>query len=113
MDKIHCPRRNIPESLSSTQQAESTTTVSSTIVAPEAERRQLTVMFCDLQGSTALSQRLIDIRRWHAEGHGYRRIARLLEDLGVFTTRSSIHRLLKGLALYPKKSTKNTVQHGK
>ena len=26
--------------------------------APEAERRQLTVMFCDLQGSTALSQRL-------------------------------------------------------
>ena len=24
---------------------------------PEAERRQLTVMFCDLQGSTALSQR--------------------------------------------------------
>ena len=52
----------------------------------------------------------IDIRRWHAEGHGYRRIARLLEDLGVFTTRSSIHRLLKGLALYPKKSTKNTVE---
>ena len=26
--------------------------------APEAERRQLTVMFCDLQGSTALSQQL-------------------------------------------------------
>ncbi|MEE8197814.1 MAG: hypothetical protein V3T69_11635, partial [Acidiferrobacterales bacterium] len=26
--------------------------------APEAERRQLTVMFCDLVGSTALSQRL-------------------------------------------------------
>ena len=25
---------------------------------PEAERRQLTVMFCDLQGSTALSQQL-------------------------------------------------------
>src|SRR5882672_7331108 len=25
---------------------------------PEAERRQLTVMFCDLVGSTALSQRL-------------------------------------------------------
>jgi uncharacterized membrane protein YvbJ len=26
--------------------------------APNAERRQLTVMFCDLVGSTALSQRL-------------------------------------------------------
>ncbi len=26
--------------------------------APEAERRQLTVMFCDLAGSTALSERL-------------------------------------------------------
>gem|GEM_PF-5413858 len=25
---------------------------------PQAERRQLTVMFCDLQGSTALSQKL-------------------------------------------------------
>ena len=29
-----------------------------TATAPEAERRQLTVMFCDLQGSTALSQQL-------------------------------------------------------
>ena len=29
-----------------------------TISAPEAERRQLTVMFCDLVGSTALSSRL-------------------------------------------------------
>ena len=28
------------------------------IGAPEAERRQMTVMFCDLVGSTALSQRL-------------------------------------------------------
>ena len=29
-----------------------------TAILPEAERRQLTVMFCDLQGSTALSQQL-------------------------------------------------------
>ena len=28
------------------------------VTAPDAERRQLTVMFCDLQGSTALSQQL-------------------------------------------------------
>ena len=31
---------------------------STPVVSPEAERRQLTVMFCDLQGSTALSQQL-------------------------------------------------------
>jgi len=31
---------------------------SSTVVVADAERRQLTVMFCDLQGSTALSQEL-------------------------------------------------------
>jgi class 3 adenylate cyclase len=41
-------------------------------IAPEAERRQLTVMFCDLVGSTALSSRLDpeDLRaiigRYHA-----------------------------------------------
>ena len=29
-----------------------------TAILPEAERRQLTVMFCDLQRSTALSQQL-------------------------------------------------------
>ena len=31
--------------------------------APEAERRQLTVMFCDLVGSTALSEQL-DPEEW-------------------------------------------------
>ena len=31
---------------------------SSTAASPEAERRQLTLMFCDLQGSTSLSQQL-------------------------------------------------------
>lgn len=35
-----------------------TTSPSTVTVVPEAERRQLTVMFCDLQGSTALSQEL-------------------------------------------------------
>ena len=40
---------------------ETTATIPSTnpaATAPEAERRQLTVIFCDLQGSTALSQQL-------------------------------------------------------
>ncbi|MCH8801228.1 MAG: AAA family ATPase, partial [Chloroflexi bacterium] len=36
----------------------SPTAVEPTATAPDAERRQLTVMFCDLQGSTALSQQL-------------------------------------------------------
>ncbi len=42
------------------EQSETTTaeTPPSSPTAPEAERRQLTVMFCDLQGSTALSQQL-------------------------------------------------------
>ena len=43
----------------SPQLAETTTTEPSpAVTSPEAERRQLTVMFCDLQGSTALSQQL-------------------------------------------------------
>ena len=33
-------------------------TTDAPVSTPEAERRQLTVMFCDLQGSTALSQQL-------------------------------------------------------
>ena len=36
----------------------------------------------------------------HTDGHGYQKIARLLEDLGVFTTKSSVFRLLKGLPPY-------------
>ena len=43
-----------------TPKAETTAKMSPTpaATAPEAERRHLTVMFCDLQGSTALSQQL-------------------------------------------------------
>jgi hypothetical protein len=45
--------------------------------APEAERRQLTVLFCDLVGSTELSARLDpeDLRAimgaYHIKGHGH------------------------------------------
>jgi len=45
-------------SVSPTPQVEITPTNLSSASAPSAERRQLTVMFCDLQGSTALSQQL-------------------------------------------------------
>ena len=38
--------------------------------------------------------------RLHAEGHGCRMIARLLEDQGVYTTKSSVFRLLRGLPPY-------------
>ena len=40
------------------QDISSATAASPVAAAPEAERRQLTVMFCDLQDSTALSQQL-------------------------------------------------------
>ena len=36
-------------------EAKATEAPSPAAITPEAERRQLTVMFCDLQGSTALS----------------------------------------------------------
>ena len=41
-----------------------------------------------------------DVRRWHGEGLGYQRIARLLEQRQVFTTRSSVHRLIADLPPY-------------
>jgi len=47
-----------PDSPPATHEATTTEHPSIAAVAPEAERRQLTVMFCDLQGSTALSQQL-------------------------------------------------------
>ena len=41
-----------------------------------------------------------DIRRWRGEGYGYQRISRLLEGVGVFTSRGSVERLVKGLPPY-------------
>ena len=41
-----------------------------------------------------------DVFRWHRQGYGYRRIARLLEGMGVFASKSSVEGLLKGLAPY-------------
>jgi class 3 adenylate cyclase/predicted ATPase len=53
-------RRKLLEAIALLGQAKSKAAPgdSSLIAAPEAERRQLTVMFCDLVGSTALSTRL-------------------------------------------------------
>src|SRR5215472_17506057 len=53
-------RRKLLKAIALLRQAESkgAPRESSLIAAPEAERRQLTVMFCDLAGSTALSTRL-------------------------------------------------------
>ena len=48
----------IPDSPPIVQRVNDTTPLSIPATASEAERRQLTVMFCDLQGSTALSQQL-------------------------------------------------------
>ena len=40
------------------------------------------------------------VLRLYSEGNGYRRIARLLEGHGVFTTKSSVERLVRGLPPY-------------
>ena len=41
-----------------------------------------------------------DVRRWHREGIGCIRIAKLLEDLGVYTGKSSVDRLIHGKPPY-------------
>ena len=37
---------------------------------------------------------------WYSQGFGYQRIAGMLEDQGVFTTRGSVERLVKGRGTY-------------
>ena len=39
---------------------------------------------------------LAEVLRLHAEGYGYRRISRLLEGIGVFTSKSLLQKLRKG-----------------
>ena len=51
-------RKGTPSTKKATRPATPATTTKSHPPAPEAERRQLTVMFCDLVGSTALSEQL-------------------------------------------------------
>src|SRR5262249_8466499 len=51
-------RKGAPSARKARRPAASPTTAKSRPISPEAERRQLTVMFCDLVGSTALSERL-------------------------------------------------------
>ena len=41
-----------------------------------------------------------DAFRLYAEGHDYRMVASRLADLGVWTTRGSVERLIKGLPPY-------------
>jgi hypothetical protein len=36
----------------------------------------------------------------YAQGYGYRRIARTLEEIGVWTSRGSVERLVKGRGCY-------------
>ena len=54
---------------------------------PEAERRQLTVMFCDLVGSTALSGRLDPEDMRAVIGAYHRRCAELIERNGGFVAK--------------------------
>jgi class 3 adenylate cyclase/predicted ATPase len=54
---------------------------------PEAERRQITVMFCDLVGSTALSARLDPEELREIIGCYHRRCAELIERNGGFVAK--------------------------
>jgi len=49
--------------------------------------------------------------RLYSLGHGYRRIAGMLEDEGVFTTRGSVERLVKGRGCYAGRRV--TVEHNR
>jgi len=42
-----------------------------------------------------------DVFRLHGEGHGCRKIVRLLEGQGIYATKSSVSRLLLGQGTYP------------
>jgi class 3 adenylate cyclase len=57
------------------------------IGAGEAERRQLTVMFCDLVGSTALSARLDPEDPRAVIGAYHRCVAAVIEDAGGFVAK--------------------------
>ena len=52
------PRKKLLKAIASLPEKGETAEIAAERSAPEAERRQLTVMFCDLVGSTALSERL-------------------------------------------------------
>jgi class 3 adenylate cyclase len=54
---------------------------------PQAERRQLTVMFCDLVGSTALSARLDPEDLRAVIGAYHRRVAAVIERAGGFVAK--------------------------
>ena len=41
-----------------------------------------------------------EVHRLHGLGHGYQRISPMLESLGVFTSKSSVERCVKGLGCY-------------
>jgi class 3 adenylate cyclase len=54
---------------------------------PQAERRQLTVMFCDLVGSTALSARLDPEDLRAVIGAYHRCVAAVIENAGGFVAK--------------------------
>ena len=42
----------------------------------------------------------LDVRRWHGQGFGCRRIARMLEGIAVFASKSSVEWCVKSLGCY-------------
>ena len=48
-----------------------------------------------------------EVNRLHGLGYGYQRISAMLEERGIFTTRSSIYQLLNGLRPYMERRVMN------
>jgi class 3 adenylate cyclase len=82
-------RRKLLEAIALLRQAESKGALrdSSLIAAPEAERRQLTVMFCDLAGSTALSTRLDPEELRDVIGAYHRAVTEIITGFDGFVSR--------------------------
>jgi class 3 adenylate cyclase/tetratricopeptide (TPR) repeat protein len=79
--------RTVPPTRDAAQLATSATSAPTSTPPIDAERRQLTVMFCDLVGSTPLSARLDpeDLRR--IIGAYHRCVAEIVESFGGFVAR--------------------------
>jgi predicted ATPase/class 3 adenylate cyclase len=86
-DKRFCGDCGAPLTNAASLERSSTVATPSSAMSPDAERRQLTVMFCDLVGATALASRLDleDLRE--VIGQYHKDVARIIGRFGGFVAR--------------------------
>src|SRR5215472_8448549 len=80
-------RRRLLDAIAALGGETSGPTVTTASVLPDAERRQLTVMFCDLVGSTPLSARLDPEDLRGIIGAYHRCVTEIVEGFGGFVAR--------------------------